>query len=63
LILIERIDYETVTELLVIRLNVERKVSLAKGTNYTVSMNFVANLTDTSAGFFRSVYIEDGVER
>ncbi|EFX67103.1 hypothetical protein DAPPUDRAFT_203789 [Daphnia pulex] len=63
---IERIDYETVAEFLVIRLNVgqqQGKAILAKGSNYTVSMNFVANLTETSAGFFRSVYMEDGVER
>lgn len=64
---IERIDYETVAEFLIIILNVGQqqagKVNLAKGSNYTVSMNFVANLTETSAGFFRSVYMEDGVER
>uniref|UniRef100_A0A0P5FVD5 Aminopeptidase n=1 Tax=Daphnia magna TaxID=35525 RepID=A0A0P5FVD5_9CRUS len=60
---VESIDYETVTEFLIIRLNAKHKVKLAKRTNYTLSMDFVGNLTDTSAGFFRSVYVEDGVER
>lgn len=60
---VESIDYESATEFLIIRLNVKRKIKLTKGTNYTLSMDFVGHLTDTSAGFFRSVYVEGGVER
>ncbi len=60
-LLVDGIDYEVAKEFLVVRLSSEHK--LAKRANYTLSMNFVASLSDASAGLFRSAYMEDGVER
>jgi aminopeptidase N len=55
------IHYETDMEFLIIRL--KDKDKLAKGANYTLSMNFVGNLTDQLRGLYRSTYKEDGVEK
>ncbi|XP_046438221.1 aminopeptidase N-like [Daphnia pulex] len=55
------IHYDTDMEFLIIRL--KDKDKLAKGANYTLSMNFVGNLTDQLRGLYRSTYKEDGVEK
>jgi aminopeptidase N len=55
------IHYDTDMEFLVIRLIDKDK--LAKGANYTLSMNYVGNLTDGRRGLYRSTYKEDGVEK
>jgi len=50
------IDYDTKLEFLIVRLDHK----LTKGSNYTLSMDFVGNLTDRLKGFYRSNYKEDG---
>ncbi|EFX67104.1 hypothetical protein DAPPUDRAFT_302210 [Daphnia pulex] len=57
------IHYDTDMEFLVIRLCPKHKDKLAKGANYTLSMNYVGNLTDQLRGLYRSTYKEDGVEK
>lgn len=56
---IKRIDYEAAAEFIIIHLSDK----LIRKTNYTLSMSFVAKLTESSAGFFRVAYSEDGQER
>lgn len=62
-LLIDGIEYDTAKEFLIIRLNAESRTKLNAMTNYTLSMNFVAKLTNSSIGFFRSSYMEDGIEK
>ena len=50
------IDYDTKLEFLIVRLDHK----LTKGSNYTLSMDFLGNLTDRLKGFYRSNYKEDG---
>ena len=57
------IDYDTEMEFLIIRLSPQHVGKLTKGNNYTLSMNFVGNLTDRLLGFYRSTYKEDGLEK
>jgi len=57
------IHYDTEMEFLVVRLCPKHKDKLAKGANYTLSMNYVGNLTDQLRGLYRSTYKEDGVEK
>lgn len=59
-LLVDGIEYDPAAEFVIIRLNSESQIKLA---NYTLSMNFEAKLTNSSVGFFRSAYMEDGVER
>ena len=63
LLMVDGIDYDKEMEFLVVRLCPKHKVKLAKGTNYTLSMNFIGNLTDQLRGLYRSTYKEDGVDR
>lgn len=62
-LMVSGIEYDTELEFLIIRLCQMHKVKLAKGTNYTLSMSFVGNLTDQLRGLYRSTYKEDGVEK
>ena len=55
------IEYDTETEFLIVQL--KQKVKLRKGFNYVLLMTFVGRLNDELRGFYRSSYIEDGVER
>lgn len=57
------IHYDIEMEFLVIRLCPKHKDKLVKGANYTLSMNYVGNLTDQLRGLYRSTYKEDGVEK
>ena len=63
LLMVDGIDYDKEMEFLVVRLCPKHKVKLAKGTNYTLSMNFIGNLTDQLRGLYRSTYKEDGVDK
>ena len=55
--------YDKEMEFLIVKLCPKHKTKLNKGRNYTVSMNFVGNLTDQLKGLYRSSYTEDGVEK
>lgn len=58
------IEEEVERDFLIIRLgNKPKTIKMKKGRNYTVSMSFVAQLTDELRGFYRSSYEEDGVTR
>lgn len=59
---IEGIDYDVEKEFLIIRLDPQHS-KLINGTNYTLSMNFVGQLTDQLRGLYRSTYKENGVEK
>ena len=63
LLMVDGIDYDKEMEFLVVRLCPKHKVKLAKGTNYTLSMNFIGTLTDQLRGLYRSTYKEDGVDK
>lgn len=58
---VDGIEYDKELEFLIVRLDPTDK--LAKGTNYTLTMSFVGNLTDKLRGLYRSTYKEDGVEK
>lgn len=58
------IEHDAERDFLIIRLGTRHKsVKLKKEHKYTVSMSFVAELTDELRGFYRSSYKEDGVTR
>ena len=63
LLMVDGIHYDEEKEFLVVRLSSKHKVKLAKGTNYTLSMNFIGNLDDELRGLYRSTYKEDGVDK
>lgn len=61
---VDSIRYNTELEFLTVQLGQKGgKLKLVKGLNYTLSMDFVANLTDSLKGFYRSSYQENGVEK
>ena len=66
--MVDGIHYDEEMEFLVVRLSSKHETSapnikLAKGNNYTLSMNFIGNLTDQLRGLYRSTYKEDGVDK
>ena len=63
LLMVDGIDYDKEMEFLVVRLCPKHKVKLAKGAKYTLSMNFIGNLTDQLLGLYRSTYKEDRVDK
>ena len=58
-LLLNGIDFDNDVEFLIIN----PKAKLVKGRNYTLSMSFIGNLNDQLKGFYRSSYMEDGIER
>ena len=62
-LMVDAIEYDKEMEFLIVKLCPKHKTKLNKGRNYTVSMNFVGNLTDQLKGLYRSSYTEDGVEK
>lgn len=59
-IAIQKFEYNTEKEFLIIYLNSDNK--LIKGRNYTLSMSFTSKLNeDNSIGFYRFNYTEQGV--
>ena len=61
--MVDGIHYDEEMEFLVVRLSSCHKVKLAKGAKYTLSMNFIGNLTDQLLGLYRSTYKEDRVDK
>ena len=61
--MVHDIGYDTERDFLNINLCQKHKVKLFKGRNYTLSMDFVGNLTDKLKGLYRSSYQEDGEEK
>ena len=59
---VDGIDYDTDREFLTIRLSPNEE-TLAKGRNYTLSMEFVGVLNDQLKGLYRSSYTENGEEK
>lgn len=58
------IENDVGRDFLIIRLGAKYKtIKLKKGHRYTLSMSFVAQLTDELRGLYRSSYKEDGVTR
>lgn len=62
-IAVKGIEYDTEVEFLIIELALKNKAKLRKGYNYTLSMTFTGRLNDELRGFYRSSYVEDGVEK
>ena len=62
-ITVKGIEYDTEANFLIIELALKSKAKLRKGYNYTLSMTFTGRLNDELRGFYRSSYIEDGVEK
>lgn len=62
-LMVDGISYDTEREFLNVRLCQKHKVKLMKGHNYTLSMEFVGNLTDQLKGLYHSSYKEDGEEK
>lgn len=62
-LMVDGIEYDKEMEFLTVKLCPKHKIKLIKGRNYTLSMNFVGNLTDQLKGLYRSSYNEDGVEK
>lgn len=62
LIAIQKFEYDTDKEFLIIYLKSDSK--LIKGRNYTLSMSFTSKLhEDSSIGFYRFTYIEQGASK
>lgn len=61
---VDDVEYDTSLEFLIVRLSQKGgRHKLAKGVNYTLSMDFVGNLTDRLKGLYRSSYKENGEEK
>ena len=54
------LSHDAELEFLIIELRSSR---LNKGTNYQLTIKFTGVLNDQLRGFYRSSYVEDGVER
>lgn len=59
--ILEKPEYDTELDFLILRLSTHIGIKLRKGKNYTLSMSFVGNLTDGMSGLYRSSYEENGV--
>jgi len=62
-IVVKGVEYDKEVNFLIIELALKDKGKLRKGYNYTLSMAFTGRLNDELRGFYRSSYIEEGVEK